>query len=47
MYNNNKTYFDMKEKANAFNEAFSAFLKLDSSQAEILYIIFKTDAALN
>ena len=40
MCNNNKTYIDMKEKANAFKETFIAFSKLDSSQAEIPDIIY-------
>ena len=35
MTENNKTYFDTNDKANAFNEAFLSFSKLDTSHTRL------------
>ena len=47
MENGNLTYFDEKEKAGAFNEAFLLFSKLDTDKALLPEVRYKTDSRLS
>ena len=46
MEHNNFTYFDDKEKADAFNKAFLSFSQLDSDKADLPELNYKTDSRL-
>ena len=47
MEHNNYTYFDEKEKADAFNKAFLSFSQLNLDQAALPELIYKTDSRLS
>ena len=43
MKKGNKEYFESSEKAEAFNEAFLSFSKIDTNNAQLPPFHFKTD----
>ena len=47
MEKDGKTYFDVKEKADAFNKAFISFSDLDTTNASLPEFAFKTDSRLS
>ena len=46
MVQGNKTFFNAKDKANAFNEAFLSYSKLDDSQAQLPELTYQTNTRL-
>ena len=46
MIDGNKTYFDSKDKANAFNKAFLSFSDIDDSKTQLPEFSYKTDSRL-